>query len=198
MAGHSWSGRLTWTAAQCRVRGHGRWQARAQRQRKDRPGDGDRLGPAARRRRVCGPAPSGWSSLPPSWQVVGSASGRTSHKVDPASSGTLKPRDKCASRRRGPLSRPAPANGTATAKRTAPIAFGSCTPCGRPTWLCVCGPGGRRCRRVSTAGTWRSHAGAAGSNTAARSAWPSPPMIRACSSRRAAFCARRSSKARRP
>jgi len=34
---------------------------------------------------------------------------------------------KCASRRRGPLRHPAPANGTATVKRTAPIAFGSCT-----------------------------------------------------------------------
>src|SRR3954464_805234 len=38
---------------------------------------------------------------------------------------------KCASRRRGALIRPAPANGTATVSRTASIAFGSCTCCGR-------------------------------------------------------------------
>src|SRR3954466_8890291 len=38
------------------------------------------------------------------------------------------PQGKCASRRRGPRRHPAPANGTATVKRTAPIAFGYCKP----------------------------------------------------------------------
>src|SRR3954471_21349686 len=68
---------------------------------------------------------------------------------------------KCASRRRGALIRPAPANGTATVSRTASIAFGSCTCCARawvlPHFRCSSRPGDQgkalRCRALPTSRT---------------------------------------------
>src|SRR3954451_8671725 len=62
----------------------------------------------------------------PAWGRVGI--GQDLARGKPGQVQHARAQGKCASRRRGPLRHPAPANGTATVKRTAPIAFGSCKP----------------------------------------------------------------------
>src|SRR4051794_26601011 len=77
---------------------------------------------------------------------------------------------KGASRRRGALIRPAPANGTATVSRTASIAFGSCRRSATASALQHRRPGGPDGRLVAAeerrAGAGRGRAGAAAGDPA--------------------------------
>ena len=87
---------------------------------------GGRPDPVARRRRGCEPARSGWSSAPSPGGADGSALSGPLRKVSPTEPVMLRSwvlRVVPPAR----LVRPAPANGTATVKRTASIAFGPCT-----------------------------------------------------------------------
>src|SRR4051812_39899663 len=76
-------------------------------------------------------------------------SGRVLRGRKPGRLHHIQAQGKCASRRRGALIRPAPANGTATVKRTASIAFGSCRPCATASVPSTLGPRGPDRRRAA-------------------------------------------------